>query len=148
MKNNRLYGYFTVEATLIFPFVMGVILLVIYMFFYKYDRCLMEQDYAVVLADGMYRQGMDMEERAKYISDKIANIYRDEYWAWDEKPARISYDFRKINITGEGEIEFPFRGYKFWKGDNIWEAKRSYSGKYVKKMLGIRTFRKLTGLFT
>ena len=138
-------GYFTVEAALIFPFVMGIILLVIYMFFYKYDRCLMEQDYAAALLDGMYRQDMDMEERSKQILDNIEKTYREEYWAWNFSPVQVSYDFRKITLSGEGSIRFPFKGFMFWDRGDIWSTDVSYEGKYAKKMFVIRTFRKIVG---
>ena len=37
-------AYLTVEAALILPMVLGVIILVIYLLFFQYDRCLMEQN--------------------------------------------------------------------------------------------------------
>ncbi len=141
-------GYFTVEVALIFPFVMGIILLVIYMYFYKYDRCLMEQDLGAALAEGMYVQNINMEERAKYVSEAIENTYRDEYWAWNRDAAKVSYDFRKITVVDEGSIRFPFKGFMFWDWGDIWSSEAGYEGKYVKKMFGIRTFRKMAGLFS
>ena len=70
-------GYFTVEAAMIFPFVMGVILLVIYMWFFQYDRCLMEQDYALITVLGTEKQGLSPEERVEHIRKLISGLYTD-----------------------------------------------------------------------
>ena len=48
MKHNRecckaVKGYFTIEAALILPFVTGVILVILYLLFFQYNRCLLVQ---------------------------------------------------------------------------------------------------------
>ena len=67
-------GYFTVEAALIFPFVMGVILLVIYMWFFQYDRCLMEQDYALITVMATEKQKLKPQERVDYLTGLISDM--------------------------------------------------------------------------
>ena len=46
---RRVGGYFSVEAALVLPVVLGVYLFLITMLFVQYDRCLLEQDMASML---------------------------------------------------------------------------------------------------
>ena len=48
----KLGGYFSVEAALVFPLVMGTILLLIYLGFYQYDRCMLEFDMGTIALRG------------------------------------------------------------------------------------------------
>ncbi len=142
-KDTPRNAYFTVEASLIFPFVMGVILLVIYMFFYKYDRVLMEQDLSFALLYGVYLQDTTSEERVEMTADRIRKTYHEEYFAWNRGGERVSYEYGRIRAADSGSLTFPFRGLQFWEGSNTWTAERSYDGSVIKKMFGIRVFRKM-----
>lgn len=48
-------GYFTVEASLVIPVVLCVILMLMYLSFYLYDRCILAQDCYVL----SYRQSIE-----------------------------------------------------------------------------------------
>lgn len=142
-------GYFTVEAVMIFPFVMGVILLVIYMWFFQYDRCLMEQDYALITVLGTEKQGLSPEERVEHIRKLISGLYTDEYYAWRMVNPEISVEKGKVRMKIEGSLEFPFYGFSFWSDDHIWESGAKREGTVIDKAFGLRTFRKIksfTGL--
>ena len=54
-------AYMTVEAALLFPFVIGSILFVIYMLFFQYDRCLLDQDMGAMALWGSTIQNSDTE---------------------------------------------------------------------------------------
>ena len=143
----ELKGYFTVEAALIIPFVLGIIFLVIYMFFYKYDRCLMEQDHAEVLVEGVYAQGLSSQERADKMAADLGSRYTGQYYAWEENDPEIIVSGGKAQVKGGGTIRFPFPGLRFWDHKDEWEAAVCYKGSVIKKMFGIRTFRKVSEIF-
>ena len=44
MQRKNYKAYFTVEAAVLYPIVLGVIVLMTYLLFFQYDRCLLEQD--------------------------------------------------------------------------------------------------------
>ncbi len=136
-------GYFTVEASILLPFVLGVILLVIYLWFFAYDRCLMEQDYAMVLIKGIYTSDLTPEERVGYVKELADKTYREEYYGWNFGETKITYDLGRMKIEGDGFLEFPFKGLNFWSEDNTWSSTASHEGSVIKKILGIRTFRKI-----
>ena len=139
-------GYFTVEAALLFPFVLGVILLVMYLWFYSYDRCLMEQDCAISLIKSLSAQGVSPEERVNILLEKYGSIDKEEYVGWSPGSAAASYEKGVLSINQSGSVQFPFKGLIFWEGKDVWTAKVSYKGSVIKKMLGIRTYRKINGL--
>ena len=54
-------AYFTVEAALVVPVVMGTMLFVIYMLLFQYNRCLMEQDIGAMVIWGSNMEVSDDE---------------------------------------------------------------------------------------
>lgn len=140
-------GYFTVEAALVYPFVIGGILLIIYVWFFMYDRCLMEQDYAGVMVCGAIQQELSPDERIEYIKEKVSNLYRKQYLCWNWTDTDVSIKNGKIEISVGGYLEFPFRGLDFRNSDSIWKADREYTGKTYDRAFIIRTFRKIEGIF-
>ena len=55
-------AYFTVEAALVLPVVIGAILFVIYMMLFQYDRCLLEQDIGGIALWGSIVEASDTAE--------------------------------------------------------------------------------------
>ncbi|MCR4617483.1 MAG: pilus assembly protein [Lachnospiraceae bacterium] len=139
-------GYFTLEAALIMPIVLGIVFLVIYMWFYAYDRCLMEQDMGTSLASGVYAQNVNEEQRVAGMLAKYSSIYKDQYFGWESGQASASYEMGELSIKQNGQIRFPFGGLRFWDEDNTWSHERLYKATIIKKIFGIRTIRKLEGL--
>lgn len=146
-KGKTIRGYFTVEATCIYPFVIAVILLVIYIWFFLYDRCLMEQDFAGVLVKGIAHQDLSSADRSEYMENQINSMYTDQYLCWDFGEISANTSGYNIEISAIGSLEFPFEGLNFWNDDNIWESERTYSGKVYNRMFIVRTYRKLESLF-
>ena len=139
-------GYFTVEAAMIFPFVMGVILLVIYMWFFQYDRCLMEQDYALITVLAVEKQNMKPQERVDYLTGLISDMYTEDYYSWKMCNPAVNFGKGKLVLKIEGSLEFPFKGLNFWSNDNIRESGAIREGTVIDKAFGIRTYRKIKNL--
>ena len=139
-------GYFTVEAALIMPFVLAVILLVTYMWFFKYDRCLMEQDFAWITVRSIMARDKASGERVEYAEKLIKQLYTKEYFAWKWGASSASIDKGELTVEVSGQLTFPFSGLAFWDGGNTWKAERSYTGGVISPMFGIRTYRKLEGV--
>lgn len=139
-------GYMTVEAVLILPFVLGVIFLVIYMWFFKYDRCLMEQDYGTALVSACCRQGISSEERVDLMVSETSSFSGDIYLAWNRSMPKAAAEWGRYTVWGEGYVEFPFAGLNFWGRSNVFDTSVSYKGNVIKKMMGIRVVRKIEGI--
>ncbi|MBR1703689.1 MAG: hypothetical protein IJ716_17385 [Lachnospiraceae bacterium] len=145
MKKNRMMdGYFTVEAALLFPFVTGVILLVIYMLFWEYDRCLMEQSTAMLALRGCTLQITE----EKYLAAEVLRQSREDdkpYVAWNLQEAKICVKGNEFIVSRAGSLKFPFKGLDFWNGGNSWEYEVCYENCRINPVLFIRSFKKLGG---
>ena len=76
-------AYFTVEAALVVPMVISTILFIIYMLFFQYDRCLMEQDMGALIIWGCSVESSDEEKFKESIRERIQGIYQEKYVAWE-----------------------------------------------------------------
>ena len=76
---KKVSGYFTVEAAMVMPIVLWVVLFVIYLLFFQYNRCLTDQDVGVLVLRGSILQEESPKERIKKIRGYAEQIYDDKY---------------------------------------------------------------------
>ena len=81
MKNAD--AYFTVEAALVLPVLMGAILFVIYILFFQYDRCLLEQDLGAMALWGSRLEESGQERLEEKVQERVRGLYKEKYMAWD-----------------------------------------------------------------
>lgn len=139
--NMKIPGYFTVEAAMIFPYVIGTILLVVYIWFFLYDRCLQELDASLVAVRGSTQQELNLSERCDYTKDLWNRLYKDEYFSWEWTDATVDIEKNILNVQVGGQLEFPFPGFNFWGGDDVWRSETTQYGKIIKRTLLLRTAR-------
>lgn len=138
-------AYFTVEAVLILPIVLGVILLIMYLWFFQYNRCLMEQDMGALALRGTAIQEADQKELVRKIRKDADNLYWDKYVAWRKDEVEVRVEKGKLLIKGRGGLRFPFQGFRFWKGEDFWDTEASYKNILLSPTSIIRKYRRLTG---
>lgn len=136
-------AYMTVEAALLFPFVMGTILFVIYMLLFQYDRCLLEQDMGALALWGSLAQAPDMETLEEKVQGRVADVYREKYMMWRFSALDASLDKNKFSAKGAGAVFFPFGGLNFWGGGNVWGAQAAYGYSRLAPVTFIRTCHKI-----
>ena len=138
---RKMDAYFTVEAALLFPFVMGVILLTIYLLFFEYDRCLMEQSAGVLAMRGCTLPSRDK----KSLVTEVLLQSREEdksYFAWDMGDPEIQAKGNFFTVSRTGTLRFPFRGLSFWRGEAGWESRASYQNLRIRPVFMIRQYKK------
>ena len=145
MNIRKVNGYFTVEAALLFPFVTGVVLLVIYLLFFQYDRCLMEQSTAVSAMRGCTLQVIDHK---RIVGEVVVQSEKDDrfYPAWEMQEAKITMKGNTFSVVRAGKLRFPFRGLIFWGADKDWESIAEYENYRINPAVFIRTFRKFKNI--
>ena len=142
MKKN---AYFTVEAALVFPLVLGALLLTVFLLVFQYDRCLMEQDMGLLALFAREPDTEDEKEATALLSCRAAEIYWDKYVAWEQEKLQITMEKKEIRIEGEGTLMFPVPKWNFYNGNNMWEAKRIYTVKQLDPVDFIRICRRVEG---
>lgn len=139
---KRLDGYFTVEAAMIYPIVLCVIICIIYLLFFQYDRCLMEQSAAVLAIRSC---SLPVEQNAEIVSLIMYQASLDDrsYIAWDEAEVSVAVKGNDITVKKEGWMKFPFAG-NFIK-ENIWYTDVTYRSRRIKPLVFMRTCKKIRG---
>ncbi|MCI9336355.1 MAG: hypothetical protein HFH93_02255 [Lachnospiraceae bacterium] len=146
MKNGN--AYFTVEAALVLPAVIGAILFVIYTMLFQYDRCLLEQDIGAIALWGSLAEASDTAQLEQKTQERMAGLYREKYMAWRMTRLNASLDRNRFLAEGAGQLTFPVPGWNFWNGDNVWEVRASYGYSRLSPVTFIRLchrFKEATG---
>lgn len=78
-------AYFTVEAAILYPIILSVILLMTYLLLFQYDRCLLEQDIgkATVLSGSKWT--LTKEQLNDYMQKKALHFDEEKYIAWENE---------------------------------------------------------------
>lgn len=110
MKRQSKYeGFFSVEAALILPMVLGVYLFLIVMLFIQYDRCLLEQDMASIMIKAANYEGTP-QQTITYLQELTAQWERERYlWVTPQTPY-FAVRGSQIRLETAGEYTVPTLG--------------------------------------
>lgn len=108
-------AYFTVEAALVIPVVLGIFVMILYLSFYLYDRCLLSQDCYVL----SYRQSIEkgkedrsgQEAAAEQFGQKLFMLSRIETAAGGGST---------VSVKANAAMEPPLFGLDFFTGQRHW----------------------------
>ena len=149
-KSRNCEAYFTVEAALVLPLVMSAMLLGCYLFCFQYDRCLLEQDMGsmtVWCSRAASGNAGDARELKSKIEERMDEIYRDKYVAWEFTLMNVDLNHNNFSVNGSGQLIFPVPGWNFWNDSNIWSTEREYKSQRLSPVFMIRQFRKMGNIF-
>lgn len=141
--NYRINAFFSVEAAIVVPLAVSAILLVVSLFVFQYDRCLMEQDVAAQTVKAAYAEAQTKEELTDKIQLQTAGLYRNKYVAWDMILLDIKIKRGIVEAVGKGAFQFPLPGWNLWNRENIWNAQAGYKAHRVSPVTFIRNCRKI-----
>lgn len=142
---RKVRAYFTVEAALILPMALGIIVLIMYLWFFQYDRCLLEQDAGILVLRGTVMEAESHQKRVQLLTKEAEQMYQDKYIAWEDSKVSVTVKQDKIQVKKEGALRFPFQGLGIEKGKNIWKTEAVYENRILTPTSVIRYYRKLTG---
>lgn len=141
MKDEN--AYFTVEAALVLPVVIGAILFVMYTMLFQYDRCLLEQDLGGIALWGSLAEAPDETAFGQMAQERLDGLYRAKYAVWRITELDASLDRNRFVVKGEGRLAFPAPGWNFWSRDNVWKARVSYGYSRISPVAFIRLCRRI-----
>ncbi len=153
-KNLRLYekfkkretgAYFTVEASFLIPMVLVIFVLLIYLSFYLYDRCLIAQD-AYILC---FRSSILKEE-----SDKPQAVlagkqrqYGSKYFAVKNSTSNATKNGKWIEMSGAIEIAPPVFQRHFLMPADRWQIHYQAKAMETDPVKGFRRFRRIQAIW-
>jgi len=136
-REKTIDGYLTVEATLIMSITLVCVVLLIYIGFYQYDRCLLTQDTYRLALKGSSTQFIDNEEIYHKISTECKEYYWNKYIGMKVSEPSIEVSGGEVSVEIEGIIKIPFVFGKTWT-----ISQKSFSKRIVPSK-DIRLFRRL-----
>lgn len=98
----------TVEAALVMPMVFMVILFVMYLLFFRYDRCLMEQNLARVLFETGMMSREDSQKMVDQLSIDLQLMGGDKYLFWTPNETKVKEEGGKVVMESGGSVSIPF----------------------------------------
>lgn len=101
-------AYMTVEAALVMPMVFMVILFAMYLLFFRYDRCLMEQNLARVLMETGTMPRSDSQKMVNQLSIDLQLIGGDKYLFWTPDEIKVKQEAGKVVMECGGSVSIPF----------------------------------------
>ncbi len=117
-------AYMTVEAVLVLPMVMAVIALILGGIIFQYNRCLLEQELAILTVWGVTEDSDTEASFEQALSKRIEALYWDKYvlWEMEELSAKKSYDtlhIKGLGVTRAGRALEAVTEYRFRALDQV-----------------------------
>lgn len=113
------------------PFTIAVVLTVVYLCIYRYDRCLLMQDgWCLTIYAAAYNT--DRDAYAGSMREHVGDIEKEHYVAWEQEGWDISAEHGKAKLSTQGSLVFPSTGWNLFADSDVWnisfeESVRSYS---------------------
>ena len=144
-KTCKQNAYFTLEACMIMPFVLGMVILVMYWGFCSYDKCILQQDIYRLLIRGCQAKDTSNEDVLNKIKEESEG-FRDKYVMYITGGKSVSVEHDSIHISEKGvlNVEIPFIGNIF--GNNIWNINTESKTTRIHPIETIRLCKKIESL--
>lgn len=124
-KEKWMDAYFTVEASFIIPMVLVIFVLILYLGFFLYDRCLFSQDaYLLCFRGSILKEEEEIEEK---VASMRAEQFGRKYFALDSQESEVSEDGKWIVMEGEASLAPAVFGRAALMPEGVWRI--SYRGK-------------------
>lgn len=150
IKGNRKIGgadaYLTVEAALVLPIMITIILFIVYMLLFQYDRCLLEQDLGAMALWGSSveeEDGKSLEEMAR---ERMRALYKDKYAAWSFTSLEARLEKNRFAARGSAHLALPIWDMGKWRNESIWRTEAEYGYRRLSPAAFIRLCRGLKKL--
>lgn len=133
-EKRRAQAYFTVEASLVLPIVIASLVFTICFLLFCYNRCLMEQDVAMLSVRTASYGARSVGTMEPKIGAWQKEYLTDKYYAWEMEDYVMSYSGNKRTITRSG---------KLLMGDRLWKASAESEITRVQPVTFVRLCRRL-----
>lgn len=145
-------GSFTIEASIIIPIIIMITVMIIYVSFFLYNRCIISQkSYIVAFRGSMYEEGFTdpVLDRIGFIKREKESLYGNKLIAIKSFQTKCDVQDKSIAVHTEAYIKVPFslllKRQGFYNG---WIIKEQKKARIIKEIDFIRNCRKLEKIIT
>lgn len=137
-------AYFTVEAALVVPIVISIIVFTVWIAIYQYNRCLLEQDIGIMAIYGSYIDEEEGDLKVQ-LEAKVRELYRGKYIGWNPRQFAITIKGNCVEICGSGEPKNLLAGWRLLNLRDKWSAHTKREIRRLHPELYLRLHNKLGG---
>lgn len=112
-------GYMTLEAAFLLTWTMFLFVLLIYLSFYSYDKCVLFQDAYTVCFQGSIQK--DEERIVPYINANLQKQFGKKYFGVGKVEGKVDKDGNTTSVTGECQVKVPIRQFFTMYGKQGWK---------------------------
>lgn len=133
-------GYFTVEAALLLPFVIMVIVFMTFLSFYCYDRCILEQCAYAAALRGSSNRFTNTQEAYEEALLSAESLLEKKLFAVKNLKITVRVSGLAVTVSYECEVNMPIGD---WLGDILGDGFRMEVSKKVPRNKTVAVLRQI-----
>lgn len=141
MKQVR--TYFTVEATLLLPIIMSILLMAVSLYLFQYDRCLLEQDTGMLAIAASGEADTSSEDWVTMVKDVLNNINMEKYVLWEKDDWSVTSQSGVVKAEGGGTFCILVPEWNLMNEMSRWSMKTTRKLHIQSPVASIRVWRRL-----
>ncbi len=144
MLKRKINAYMTVEAACLFPIILIVLMFMMYMIFFYYDRTLVFQNGAIALLYGKsfsYSDTLDSEVIASDMNEQLKYLNEGQLLALESLNQEITIQGNQMHILQQGTMKIPFWNCEqnsFLNFKEVISVKKNRSVFYIRQIRKVR----------
>ena len=139
-------GYMTLEASFIITWTLFLFVLLIYLSFYSYDKCVLFQDAYTICFRGSIQK--DEEQVVPYISANMQKQFGKKYFGVGKVQGTVDKNGNMASVTGECQVKVPIRQLFTMHGKEGWRIRTRAKAQIVNPTKMIRRCRWVGNMFS
>lgn len=140
-KKTSAEAYFTVEAAMVIPIVLGILVMLIYLAFYLYDRCILAQDCYVL----SYRQSIEKGGADRAGPSAAAEQLGEKLFMLSGIDTDCSAG-GTVCVSGKGNMSPPLVGLEYFNESGRWNLEVKEKAKKTDPPKDYRRVRRILHL--
>ena len=116
-------GYMTVEAGFIVPWAFFILIFLIYMSFYLYDKSVLFQDVYTVSFRGSIQK--EDNSQASYVTAHLPEQFGRKYFAVESVGGNVEQSGNELHTYAACRVQIPIVHFLTMVGNNIWQIQTS-----------------------
>lgn len=139
-------GYMTVEAAFLITWTVFLFVLLIYLSFYSYDKCVLFQDAYTVCFKGSIQKNED--QVVPYITSHMQEQFGSKYFGVGKVQGTVDRNGNTTSVTGECQVKVPIRQFFTLHDRAGWKIKTKAKAQIINPTKVIRKCRWVGNLFS
>ena len=139
-------GYMTVEAAFVITWTVFLFVLLIYLSFYSYDKCVLFQDAYTVCFKGSIQK--EENQVVPYITAHMQEQFGKKYFGVGKVQGTVDRNGNTTSVTGECQVKVPIRQFFTMHDRAGWKIKTKAKAQIINPTKVIRKCRLVGNLFS